>query len=47
MIIKALILSALLTGDYSIVAIPPEEIELRRRRDKSRKDRRRGGRGLR
>ena len=46
MIIKALILSALLTGDYSIVAIPPDKIEARKRGKKHR-GRRRGGNGLR
>ena len=47
MIIKALILSVFLTGEHTIVAMPPEEMELRKRRSKARKDRRRGGRGLR
>ena len=49
MIIKALILSTLLTNDPIIVAMPPEhKVEAGRRRGKGyRGDRRRGGGGLR
>jgi len=49
MIIKALILSALLTNDPAmIIAIPPiDKIEARRRNGKGSKKRRRGGNGLR
>ena len=46
MIIKALILSTLLTNDPTVVAIPPEKIEARKR-SKGNKGRRRGGSGLR
>ena len=46
MIIKALILSTLLTNDPIIVAIPPVKTEARRR-NKGNKGRRRGGKGLR
>ena len=48
MIIKALILSTLLTNDPMIVEMPPpEKIEARKRRGKGNKNRRRGGSGLR
>ena len=47
MIIKALILSTLLTNDPAmIIAIPPDKIEARKR-NKGNRGRRRGGRGLR
>ena len=47
MIIKALILSTLLTNDPAIViAMPPEKIEARKRGNRSKGDRRRGGGGL-
>ena len=47
MIIKALILTTLLTNDPTmIIAIPPEKIEARKR-NKGNKKRRRGGNGLR
>ena len=49
MIIKALILSTLLTNDPTtmIIAMPPEKIEARKRGKRSKGDRRRGGGGLR
>ena len=47
MIIKALILSTLLTNDPMIVEMPPVKIEARRRRGKGNNKRRRGGNGLR
>ena len=47
MIIKALILSTLLTNDPTVVAMPPVKIEARRRGGKGNKKRRRGGSGLR
>ena len=47
MIIKALILTALLSNEPTIVALPPDEIEARRRSGKGNKGRRRGGNGLR
>jgi len=49
MIIKALILSTLLTNDPMIVQMPPVKIALqaRKRRGKGNKKRRRGGNGLR
>ena len=48
MIIKALILTALLTNDPAmIIAMPPDKIEARKRSGKRNKGRRRGGRGLR
>ena len=47
MIIKALILSTLLTSEPAIVEIPPERIEARKRGGKQNKGRRRGGSGLR
>ena len=50
MIIKALILTTLLTNDPIIVAMPPVEetkLEARRKRGKRDKGRRRGGSGLR
>jgi len=47
MIIKALILSTLLTSDPTVVAMPPVKIEARKRRGKGNKGRRRGGNGLR
>ena len=48
MIIKALILSTLLTSEPAIVQMPPEKIEMRRRnRCKGNKGRKRGGNGLR
>jgi len=48
MIIKALILSTLLTNDpVMIVQMPPVKIEARKRRGKGNKKRRRGGNGLR
>ena len=47
MIIKALILSTLLTSEPAIVEIPPERIEARKRGKRSKGDRRRGGGGLR
>ena len=47
MIIKALILSTLLTNDPTmIIAMPPDKIEARKR-NKQYKGRRRGGGGLR
>ena len=47
MIIKALILTALLSNEPTIVALPPDKIEARRRGGKGNKGRRRGGNGLR
>jgi hypothetical protein len=48
MIIKALILSTLLTNEPTIVAMPPsEKIEARKRHGKGDRGRRRGGGGLR
>ena len=48
MIIKALILTTLLTNDPIIVAMPPShKIEARKRHGKGKRDRRRGGGGLR
>ena len=49
MIIKALILSTLLNSDpATVIAMPPEKIEARRRNSgKGNKKRRRGGSGLR
>ena len=46
MIIKAFILTTLLTNDPVIIAMPPERIEARKR-NKGNKGRRRGGKGLR
>ena len=47
MIIKAIILTTLLTNDPTIVAMPPERIEARKRQGKGNRGRRRGGGGLR
>ena len=47
MIIKAIILTTLLTNDPMIIEMPPVKIEARRRGGKGNKGRRRGGRGLR
>ena len=47
MIIKALILTTLLTNDPMIIAIPPDKVEVRKRNGKKNKGRRRGGKGLR
>ena len=47
MIIKALILTTLLSSEPTIVALPPDKIEARRRSGKGNKGRRRGGNGLR
>ena len=47
MIIKAIILSTLLTNDPIIVAMPPVEKVEARKRGKQNKGRRRGGSGLR
>ena len=47
MIIKALILTTLLTNDPIVVAMPPEKTEMKRRRGKGSRDRKRGGNGLR
>ena len=47
MIIKALILTTLLTNDPIIIAMPPEKIEASRKRGKHNRGRRRGGGGLR
>ena len=47
MIIKALILTTLLSNEPTIVALPPVKIEARRRNGKGNKKRRRGGNGLR
>ena len=43
---KTIILTTLLTNEPTIVAIPPEKIEARKR-NKGNKGRRRGGKGLR
>ena len=49
MIIKALILSTLLTNEPTFIAMPPDEtkLEARRKRGKGQRGRRRGGSGLR
>ena len=47
MIIKALILTTLLTNDPIIVAMPPVKTEARKRNGKGNRGRRRGGGGLR
>jgi len=47
MIIKALILTTLLNSEPTIVALPPDKIEARKRSGKGNKKRRRGGNGLR
>jgi len=47
MIIKALILTAFLTNDPIIVAMPPVKTEVSRRNGKHNRDRRRGTGGLR
>ena len=47
MIIQAIILTALLSNEPTIVALPPDKIEARRRGGKGNKGRRRGGNGLR
>ena len=48
MLIKAIILSTLLTNDPVIIAMPPShKIEARKRHGKGNKGRRRGGGGLR
>ena len=48
MIIKALILTTLLTSEPAIVSAPPiDKVEARRRSGKGNKGRRRGGGGLR
>ena len=47
MVIKALILTTLLTSEPAIVAMPPDKIEARKRNGKRNKGRRRGGSGLR
>ena len=48
MIIQAIILTALLSNEPTIVAIPPEiKIEAGRRRGKGDRGKRRGGSGLR
>ena len=48
MIIKALILSTLLTNDPAmIIAMPPVKTEARKRHGKGNRGRRRGGGGLR
>ena len=47
MIIKAIILTTLLTNDPAIVEMPPVKTEARKRHSKGNKGRRRGGRGLR
>ena len=47
MIIKALILTTLLTNDPMIIEMPPDKIEAKRRNGKGKKGRRRGGNGLR
>ena len=49
MIIKALILTTLLTNDPTmVIAMPPtEKIEARKRKGKGNRGRRRGGKGLR
>lgn len=45
--VKALILSALLSGEMYAITMPPDKIEARRRNSKGKKKRRRGGNGLR
>jgi hypothetical protein len=47
MIIKALILTTLLTSDPILLAMPPEKIEARKRHGKGNRGRKRGGNGLR
>ena len=48
MIIKAFILTTLLTSEPAmVIAMPPEKIEARKRGKRSKGDRRRGGGGLR
>ena len=47
MIIKALILTTLLSSEPTVVAMPPEKIEARKRQGKGNRGRRRGGGGLR
>ena len=47
MIIKALILTTLLTSEPAIISMPPEKIEARKRGKRYRGDRRCGGGGLR
>ena len=48
MIIKAIILTTLLSNDPNmIIAIPPVKTEARKRNGKKNKGRRRGGKGLR
>ena len=47
MIIKALILTTLLTNEPTVVALPPIKTEVGRKRGKQNKGRRRGGGGLR
>ena len=48
MIIKAIILTTLLTNEPTIVAMPPNKPKIeRRRRGKQNKGRKRGGNGLR
>ena len=48
MLIKAIILSTLLTNDPVIIAMPPtHKIEARKRNGKGHRGRRRGGSGLR
>jgi len=47
MIIKALILTTILTNDPAIITMPPEKVEMRRRNSKGNKGRKRGGSGLR
>ena len=47
MIIKTLILTTLLSSEPTIVALPPDRIEARKRSGKGNKGRRRGGNGLR
>ena len=47
MLIKAIILSTLLTNDPVIIAMPPVKTEARKRHGKGNRGRRRGGGGLR
>jgi len=47
MIIKAIILSTLLTNDPIIIAMPPVKTEVARKRGKHNRGRRRGGGALR
>ena len=47
MIIKAIILTTLLTNDPAIIAMPPSVKIEARKRNKGNRGRRRGGRGLR